>query len=243
MKAFAVATLIALFSTTVFAQQQKVSPDSVFAKYFQATGGKAQWDQVKSYRLNRKYTSTNVASFDAEISGSLAQKSLYKNEIIKGRGFGYGISATDSWRKVPLGSSDKVTKYQVSNLSTDKQAELKLDLYDLLVPFLDYQERGFIATVIGPDTYKGKSVQKVELQSKAGRYTLLFDEATGLLTQSKLLAGGEETIRDFDAYVKSAFGILYPSKIQQTEVKRKATYSITSELTVNPTVDPALFKR
>lgn len=243
MKAFIVSTLITLISTSVFAQQQKVSPDTVFAKYYEATGGQAKWDQVKSYTLKRKYTSTNVASYDAEISGSLAQKSLYKNEIIKGRGFVYGISSTDSWRKVPLGSSDKVTKYQVSNLSASKQSEMRLELYDLLVPFYDYKNRGFIATVIGSDTHNSKPVQKVELEGKEGRYTLLFDDATGYLVHSRLLAGGEEIIRDYSAYVKSAYGILYPSKIQQKEVKRKATYSITSNLTLNGAVDPALFKR
>lgn len=242
MRLLAIASLVTLFSTAAFAQQKAV-PDTIFSKYYAATGGKEKWDQVKTYSFKRKYASTNVATYDAEISGSLAQNSLHKNEIIKGRGFIYGISGTDSWRKVPLGSSDKVTKYQVSNLSADKQAEMKLELYDFLVPFLNYQQRGFIATVIGPDTYNGKPVQKVELQSKEGRYTLLFDDASGLLVQSRLLAGGEEIIKDYDKYVKSAFGILYPSKIEQKEVNRKATYAITSELTVNGTVDPALFKR
>ncbi len=242
MRVLATAFFILAASLTTFAQNN-AAVDSIFNKYYEATGGKSKWDEVKTYSFKRKYTSANVASYDAEISGSLPEAALYKNEIIKGRGFVYGIKGNDAWRKVPLGSSDKVTKYQVSNLSTDTQASMKLELYDFLAPFHDYKKRGFIATLIGPDKYNGKAVQKVELQSREGRYTLLFDDETGLLLQSRLLAGGEEIISDYSSYVKSDFGILYPSKIDQKEVKRKASYSISSQMTVNGTVDPDLFKR
>lgn len=224
-------------------ESSSVSVDGVFDKYFESTGGKAKWDQIKNYSLNRKYVSTNVASFDAEISGVLADKALYKNEIINGRGFIYGIKGTDAWRKVPLGSADKVTKYQVSDLSKEKATEMQLELYDFLAPFYNYKERGMVATLIGPDKYNGKNVQKVELQGKDARYTLLFDDATGYLLQSRLLTGGEEIISDYDKYVKSDFGILYPSVINRNEVKRKATYKITSQLSINKTVDASLFKR
>lgn len=243
MKILATAFLILTASFNTTFGQNKITVDSVFNKYYEATGGKSKWDQVKTYSFKRKYTSTNVASYDAEISGSLAETALYKNEIIKGRGFIYGIKGNDAWRKVPLGSSDKVTKYQVSNLSADAQASMKLELYDFLAPFHDYKKRGFIATLIGADKYNGKAVQKVELQNREGRYTLLFDDATGLLLQSRLLAGGEEIISDYSNYVKSDFGILYPSKIEQKEVKRKANYTISSQLTVNGTINPDHFKR
>lgn len=242
MRVLAFAVLLTTVSFQTFAQQ-RVSVDSVFNKFYEATGGKQKWDQIQTYTFKRKYVSTNVASFDSEISGSLSEKALYKNEIIKGRGFIYGIKGNDAWRKVPLGSSDKVTKYQVSSLSADKQGSMRLELYDFLVPFLDYKNRGFIATLVGADKLNGKPVQKVELQSKEGRYTLLFDDATGLLLQSRLLAGGEETISDYDKYVKSDFGILYPSMIEQKEVKRKASYSITSQLILNGKIDPAHFKK
>ena len=235
----------AFFILTAFTTfgQSKITVDSVFNKYYEATGGKSKWDQVKTYSFKRSYNSTNVASYDAEISGSFAEAALYKNEIIKGRGFIYGIKGNDAWRKVPLGSSDKVTKYQVSSLSADAQASMRLELYDFLAPFHDYKKRGFIATLIGADKYNGKTVQKVELQSREGRYTLLFDDETGLLLQSRLLAGGEEIISDYSNYVKSDFGILYPSKIEQKEVKRKANYTISSQLTVNGAINPDYFKK
>ena len=242
MRILATAFLILTASFTTFGQS-KITVDSVFNKYYEATGGKSKWDQVKTYSFKRSYNSANVASYDAEISGSFAEAALYKNEIIKGRGFIYGIKGNEAWRKVPLGSSDKVTKYQVSSLSADAQASMKLELYDFLAPFHDYKKRGFIATLIGADKYNGKAVQKVELQSREGRYTLLFDDETGLLLQSRLLAGGEEIISDYSNYVKSDFGILYPSKIEQKEVKRKANYTISSQLTVNGAINPDYFKK
>ena len=239
----AIAIVLLLTASAFQAPGQAITADSIFTKFYEVTGGKAKWDSITTYSLKRKYVSTNVASYDAEISGSLAEKALYKNEIIKGRGFIYGIKGTDAWRKVPLGSADKVTKYQVSNLSADKQGSMRLELYDFLIPFLDHEKRGFIASLVGPDQYNGKPVQKVELHNKEGRYTLLFDNATGFLVQSRLLAGGEEIISDFSQYVKSTYGILYPSKIEQKEIKRKASYVITSQLAVNEPIDPAKFKR
>ncbi len=236
--------LILLCMPSIVLAQKTITVDSVFQKYYEATGGKLKWDGIKTYSFDRKYESKTVASFDAEISGSFTEKALYKNEIIRGRGFVYGIKGTDAWRKVPLGSSDKVTKYQVSSLSAAKQNSMKLELYDYLAPFLDYKNRGFVATLVpGNESLNNKPVHRVELQNKEARYSLLFDAASGLLVQSKLLAGGEEIIRDYSNYVKSAYGISYPARIEEKNVTAKSSYGITSALKVNAAIDPKLFSK
>ncbi len=229
---------IALLLIHTFTFAQKLPADSIFASYYKATGGKALWDAVKTYSLKRNYTSASAAPYDANVSVSVADQSMYKSKVIMRRNFEYAVKPNEGWIKVPIGN-----KIDVKDLSAAEQQNMRLEIYENLVPFIDYQKRGFIATTVGTEVVNGVSTNHVEMQGKGVKYNLYFDAKTGLLVRQKETSAGVETVTNYASYAKSAYGISYPSKLQQVNSTDKKPVTVTSTLTVNQALAPELFKR
>lgn len=225
------------------ASASTITVDSVFAKYFAATGGKSLWDGIDNYSLKRTYNSNSAAEYESEIYVSIPQRAMSKSKVIMKRSFLYGIKGADGWLKIPIGGTDKTTKYQVKDLSLAEQEIMRMEMYDFLAPFIDYKNRNFVATLVGTEKLEGEEVYHVETQAKGLKYNLYFDTKSGLLVREKKTMGGEVTVTDFSNYVKSAYGILYPSMLVQTNNKDNSKVTIKSELAVNGTINPDYFKR
>ncbi|TDB60046.1 hypothetical protein [Arundinibacter roseus] len=241
-KLLIVCSLILAVVVSSFAQKP-MPVDSVFARYYEATGGKALWDGLKTYTIKRSYKSGSAADYDAEIYVSMPEKAISKSKIILKRDFVYAVKGNEGWLKIPLGSSDKVTKYQVKDLSQAEQGNLRMEMYDLLAPFIDFKTRGLVGTLVGTEKIDTTSVYHVELQGKGVKYNLHFGVGSGLLIREKATQGTEVITRDYSKYVKSKYGILYPSSITETSSKDKSKVTITSELAVNEAIKPEVFKR
>lgn len=120
---------------------------------------------------------------------------------------------------------------------------MRMELYDNLVPFINYKNRGLIATTVGTEVLNGAQVNNVELQGKGVKYNLYFDAKSGLLVRQKMNQAGVETTTDLSDYAKSAYGILYPTKLVELNSSDKKPVTIKSALTVNENVNVELFKR
>jgi hypothetical protein len=235
-KKLIIPVLLFFVSTWTFAQ--KIPADSIFENYYKATGGKALWNGINTYNIKRNYSAAAATPYTADIAVSVSEKSMYKSKTIMNRSFIYGIKGTEGWIKVPLGG-----KMEVKDLSAAEQTAMKLEMYELLVPFIDYQNRGLIATTVGTETLNGVSVNQVELQGQGVKYNLWFDAKTNLLVRQKETAAGVETVTDLSNYTKSAAGISYPAKLVEINTIDKKPVTITSSLIINGSVSPDLFKR
>ncbi len=238
-------TIVAALSLSIAFSfgQKSMTVDSIFAKYYEATGGQPLWDGLETYSLKRTYSSTAAADYDSEIYVSIPAKAMSKSKVIMKRSFLYGVKGTDGWLKIPIGGTDKATKYQVKDLSQAEQDNMRVEMYDLLSPFMDYKNRGFVATLVGTEKLDVGEVHHVEMQSKAVKYNLYFDTKTGLLTRVKQTMGGEVAVTDYAGYAKSAYGIMYPTKLVLTNNKDNSKVTIKSELAVNQTINPDYFQR
>ncbi|GGM97676.1 hypothetical protein GCM10010967_34440 [Dyadobacter beijingensis] len=230
--------LAAMLMVSVGTYAQKLPADSIFAQFYKATGGKALWDGVKSYNIKRSYAAAAATPYDAVITASLPDQSIYKNKTIMKRSFVYTVKGDQGWVKVPIGP-----KVDVKDLSQAEQQNMRQELYDNLVPFIDYKNRGLIATTVGTETLNGVPVNNVELQGKGVKYNLYFDAKTGLLVRQKTSEAGVEITTDLSDYAKSAYGILYPTKLVELNSTDKKPVTIKSALTVNDQVNVELFKR
>ncbi len=225
------------------ADEAAMTVDSVFAMYYDATGGKALWNGLTNYTVKRSYNSSAAAAYDADIYVSMADNAMSKSKTIMKRSFIYGIKGNEGWLKIPIGGSDKATKYQVKDLSQNEQDNMKLEMYDLLVPFINYKERGLVATLVGTESMNGTTVNQVELQGKGVKYNLFFDAKSGLLLREKLTAGSDVTTTDYSKYTKSKYGIMYPAAVVETNGKDQSKVTITSQLAFNETISPETFQR
>ncbi|WP_394992245.1 hypothetical protein [Emticicia sp.] len=227
-------------STTSFAQ----TADVVFDKYIEATGGKALWDGVSTYSMKQTYRGNSAADYDMDIKGSFDDAALYKAKTIMKRTFIYGIRGTEGWLKVPLGSSDKATQYETKGLSEKEQQNMRRELKEIVLPFLDYQDKGYIATLVDTETLNDTKVSQVELSGNGIKYNLYFDEATGLLVRKKFTLPTKEVItEDYSKYSDSAYGIKYPSESTYQSSVDKRVIKLTTSFVFNDKIGAEFFSR
>lgn len=230
--------LAALLLISAGSYAQKLPADSIFSQFYKATGGKALWDGVKSYNLKRSYTASAATPYDATITASIPEQSIHKNKTIMKRSFAYTVKGDQGWIKVPIGQ-----RTDVKDMSQAEQQTMRQELYDNLVPFINYKDRGLIATTVGTETLNGAQVNNVELQGRGVKYNLYFDAKSGLLVRQKESKAGVEKTSDLSDYAKSAYGIMYPTKVVELSSSDRKPVTIKSILTVNDAVNVELFKR
>ena len=216
------------------AQTASTTADEIFNKYYEATGGKALWDSIATYSIKQAYRAGSANDYDLDLKGSLPLQALSKTRTIMKRDFIYGIKGIEAWLKIPLGSRDKVTQYQTSNLSDKERDNMRRELQDLLAPFDDYAKKGYIATVVGVEDINGKPAQQVELEGKGVKYNLFFDTASGLLVRERVtLPTTEVQTRDHAKYEKSKFGISYPAESTFVSSIDKKSVKVTTVMDFN----------
>lgn len=228
----------------IHAQTTAVTADSIFNKYYQATGGKALWNGVQTYTIKQTYRAGTANDYDLTLQGSLPLQALSKTRTIMKRDFIYGIRGTDGWVKIPIGSADKVTQFQTSDLSVKERENMRRELRDLVAPFIDYAQKGYIATVVGTEQINGKPAHQVELEGKGIKYNLFFDTASGLLVREKItLSTNEIQTRDHTQYAKSTYGISYPSESTFVSSIDKKSVKVTTTMEFNSAISDTTFAR
>lgn len=229
-----------LISFGTFAQ----TADDIFNKHIEATGGKALWDGISTYSIKQAYRGNSAADYDMELKGSFNDAALYKAKTILKRTFIFGIKGQEGWRKVPLGSSDKATQYETNDLSEKEQENMRRELKENILPFIDYQTKGYIATVVGSETLNGAKVTQVELSGKGIKYNLYFDETTGLLLRKRLtLNTGEVITEDYTKYGDTAYGVKFPTESTYLSSIDKRNLKVTTSVIFNDTIAPAFLTR
>ncbi|WP_259017006.1 hypothetical protein [Emticicia fluvialis] len=232
--AFAVSTSIALAQTA----------QDVLDKYVEATGGKSLWDGVNTYTLKQSFKSGTAADYDMDVKASLADGSMSKSKTILRRTFIYGIKGNSGWFKVPLGTGDKATQYETKDLNQKEQDNMKREITELILPFWNYQKKGYVATLVGTETVNGKKVNHVELNGKGVKYNLYFDQANGLLVRKKLTLSPAEVItEDYTNYATSPYGIKYPSEGTYSNTAEKRSVKLTTSIVFNDNISASAFAR
>ena len=233
-----------LMTVIVFKSMAQITVDSVFDNHFKASGGKELWDNVKTYTLKQSYVSNAPSDFDMEVKASVADVAMLKTKTIMKRGFIYGISPSDAFFRVPLGSRDKAITYETKDLSDKERSIMRREVVDMLAPFYNYQAKDYIATYVGLEVMGAQKVHHIELSGKDIKYDLYFDNFTNLLTKQKeKLSTGEEITKEYTTYATSDFGIKYPSVGTYFSSIDKRNIKLSTTITFNPTFDGNTFKR
>ncbi|MCU0339481.1 MAG: hypothetical protein MUE30_06335 [Spirosomaceae bacterium] len=226
--------LVAVVATLSVTAQTTPPADSIFAKYYEATGGKALWDSVKTCLVKQTYRSNSANDYDLEIRASVPLQALSKIRTIMKRDFISGIRGNDGWVKVPLGSKDKVTQFQTSDLSEKERDNMRRELRDMWGAFDDYAAKAYIVTVTGTESINNTPVYQVEINGKGIKYNLFFEVASGLLVRERLTLPTNETqTRDHGPYIASKFGLLYPSESTLVSSIDRRPVKVTTQMEFN----------
>ena len=239
-----ISIFILLMTAFIFNGIAQITADSVFTDHYEASGGKELWDKVKTYTMKQSFVSNAPSDYDMEVKASMTDMAMLKTKTIMKRGFIYGISSSDAFFKVPLGSRDKAISYETKDLSDKEKANMKREVMDMIAPFYNYQAKNYIATYVGLEVMGAQKVHHIELAGKDIKYDLYFDSFTHLLTKQKeKLSTGEEITKEYNTYTTSDFGIKYPSVGTYYSSVDKRNVKLGTEIIFNSAFDGNTFKR
>jgi outer membrane lipoprotein-sorting protein len=234
-KRIILALILCFAGAGVFAQ----TANDIVNKYIDAMGGKA-----KLMQLNSVYEEMTTSVMGQEVPGKVwivnnkgmrTEMSIMSQKVIT------VVTKDTGWMVNPMmGNSDP----QPLPMEQIKQSASRLDLRGQL---LDYSAKGFTAALLGKEALNGKDCYKLKL-AKAGEQTFTFyiDATTYLISKidADVKAQGQDVSTEVELtdYKKTPEGYVFPNtttiKVNSGAMEIKSTID---KVTVNPTIDPALF--
>lgn len=235
----ALITIMTLASVALSAQ----TAEEVLTKFYEASGGKAVWEEVNTYTLTRSFVANAPTDYEMEVNVSTENGKISRRKSIMKRDFFYVVDGNDGWLKIPMGSMDKNVKYTVKDLSDGEKSGMQQEVKDGVLPLLGFEKKGFKSSFEGYKSYDGKTLAKVSLTRGDDKIDYFFDKTSGLIvkeiyTSPKLTETWEHT-----KYAETSNGIKYPTESIYLDSKANKKTTVTTTLEVNSTIDPVLFIR
>lgn len=221
----------------VFAQ----TAGDIINKEIDAMGGKA-----KLLKLNSVYEEITTSAMGQEIPGKVwivNNKGMRTEMSIMNQKMITVVTKDTGWMLNPMMGS---TTPQPLPMAQIKQSIARLDLRGQL---LDYAAKGYTASLLGKEAVDGKECYKIKV-SKTGQQTFTFfvDASTYLVDRidADVNVNGTQasTQVDLSDYQKTPEGYSFPHTTTiHVNAGAMEIKSTIEKITVNPTVDPALFEK
>ncbi|HEV2483723.1 MAG TPA: hypothetical protein VGS79_28855 [Puia sp.] len=221
----------------VFAQ----TTSDIINKNLGAMGGKAKLQQ-----LNSVYEEITTSAMGQEIPGKIwivnnkgmrTEMSVMNQKIIT------VVTKDTGWMVNPMMGNSEPQPLPMQQI---KQSISRLDLRG---QFLDYAAKGYTATLLGKEAENGKNYYKLKL-AKAGEqsFTFYIDATTYLVAKidADVKVQGQDVTTEVELsdYKKTPEGYSFPGTttihVNSGGMEIKSTMD---KVTVNPTIDPALFQK
>ena len=226
-----------LFASAVSAQ----TADEIINRYYEATGGKSRWEQIKSVKYSGKYEFGQgiEAPFTLTLGKSSGQDCMRGEFSFQGLTAVQVITGDSGWAIMPFQG-----KKTAEPLPNDAIRSMKTGM-DIQGPLFNYSAKGHKVEYVGKDDMEGSETHKIKCILNSGDVIFYhFDSESGLLlkeTQITKLKDKEVTADNIYAeYTKLDFGITVPF---QTETKGDGGSQISkvNSVTVNPEIKASDF--
>lgn len=137
---------------------QAQTVDDILAKYYEATGGMTRWDSLRSVRFTGKVTVQGM-----EIPVTIIQTADGLQKVaIKFQGQEITQVAYDGKQ----GWSTNFMTQKAEKMNEEANANMKQQVADFPDAFLNYRQKGYVATMEGKDSLNGAEVFKIRLIKK-----------------------------------------------------------------------------
>lgn len=233
--------LFSIYSMLMVSVTMAQSADEIINRYYDVTGGRAKWTQIKSVRYSGKYEFGQgiEAPFSLLLGKSSGQDCLRGEFSFQGLTAIQVITGDSGWAIMPFQGNKTAEP-----LPADAIRSMKTSM-DIQGPLFDYAAKGHKVEYIGKDDLEGSETYKIKCILNSGDVVYYyFDSESGLLlkeSQITKLKDKEVTADNIYAeYTKVDFGITIPF---QTETKGDAGSQISrvNAVTVNPEINAADF--
>lgn len=213
-----------IFSIFIFGNCFSQNIDQVLQKYYEATGGKANWEAVKSIKITGF---SNIMGMDIPYTQYVKRPGKWMIEIfVQSAKIVQAYDGSKGWMinpmtgsKKPAETDDETTKIFINNSLIGGK------LYNI-------DEMGFKVELAGKEDLNGKEVYKVNVTDKDGVVTVFYIDAdTYLITKSNskiTRMGNEFTTEIFYSNYKKVNDLMFAYLLDQ-----KVTGSQIENQTVN----------
>lgn len=235
-------TLIAILTLSVTALSAQTA-DEVLNKFYEASGGKTNWEEIDTYTLTRSFVANAPTDYEMEVNVSTENGKISRRKSIMKRDFFYVVDGNEGWLKIPMGSMDKNVKYSVKDLSEGEKSIMQQEVKDGVLPLLSADKKGFKSSFEGYKSYAGKTLAKVTLTRGDDKIDYFFDKETGLIVKEVFTSPKLTETWEHTKYAETSNGIKYPSESIYLDSKANKKTTVTTSLEVNQAIDPVLFVR
>ncbi len=222
--------ILSFVSINLFSQ----TADEIVKKHVEAIGGNSNWSKIKSLK-----TEATMKANGAEIKMTLYQvdkKAMRQSIALMGME-GFSILTTkEGWTYMPFQGH---TKPEAMTADEVKKAQDGLNIQE---KFINYKELNKKLEFIGKDEVDGTECLKLKMTDKDSTETTYFIDPSNyyiIKETNKMKMNGKEmeSSTTFGNYKKTPEGIVYPYSILGGWGEMEIT-----TLSINPTIDEALFK-
>lgn len=220
----------------VFALVASVSAqtaDDIINKYVTAIGGAEKWSKITSLKVEGQIEVQGaVIPFTVQ---AIHMKGFRMDAEFQGSKIIDIITPTKGWSLNPFGGKMSLEAI------TDDELKSKVDELDVQDEFVNYKEKGSTVEYLGKEEDEGASYHKVKLTTKNGNEkTYYFDLTTNLIYKeetSTKMQGQEikQSVKYLD-YQTLENGVKMAFKSDLGNMMM-----VTKKVTINPTVDAAIF--
>jgi len=210
-----------------------MTPDEIFAKYIEHTGGKEKYAALKDKTVEM---SGKIQSMDVKLKMiQKAPSKFYQETAMMGMVQKQGFDGTHGWALSPMGLQD---------LEGDQLEDMKID--GPMDIYGQYKALGLKAEVTGVKEINGKECYEVTLSTASGKTMRHYFDTKDFLKMREISVrntprGPIEQVSDFADY-KEYSGYLMPAKFEQTVMGQ--TFVITTDkVEVNTGVADAVFEK
>jgi len=222
---------------SLIAQTQAQTADEIVNKYFDAIGGKAKLETLKTSYSEGELSIMNnpapVISFVIDGKGSKSQIDFNGQKIINCYSTGAG------WTVNPLAGITEPTPMPAEQVGMGPMT------YDLKGPLYNYAAKGYKLELAGKEKLNNADIFKLKLTTKDSAEIDCYVDATSWLllkTVIKTTAGGQaiEISIVSSNYQKTNIGILMPF-VSEVTYPGLTIVSTTKMMDLNRDIDPAIF--
>lgn len=222
-----------------FAQAQ--TADDIINKYFEVTGGKAKWAEVKTVKMTAK---GKQGGMEFPITSLQKAPNLMK-QTISFQGKDITISAFDG--KEMWKTSFMTMKAEKGEAEDSENAAKSLDFPD---PFLDYKAKGYSVALDGEEKVEGTDCYKIKLTKKPIKVDgkeeedfsyYFFDKENGVLIMNRSV-GKKGQMKDVAVETlmsdyQEVNGLFFPFTVSQ-KINGQVAFTMAMEkLEMNVAID------
>ncbi len=239
-------SLLILLLATMASAINAQSVDEIVDAYFENTGGKGNWSQLKGIKMNAKLNQGGL-EIPLEIV-QLADGRTYTKITFQGNVIMQGVFDGETlW-------NTNFQTMQAEKADAEQTANMKLQTNDFPDSFFNYKNKGYTAELVGTETFDGAETFKVKLVKEPlsidGQeveditYYYFDSEAMVPIAQESDVKQGPQKgsiqqikISDY----QEVEGLYFPFAMTQGVKGGPSQPLMIESIEINPTVDESLF--